>query len=96
MNLGNNGVGNSGANGSGNGSKDPIKGGQYLKNFDNSEHNYVYYVSLIPESFYVQDDDVALWIDPGATNHVHKDERLFEALASLEDGLVLCMGFVTS
>ena len=92
MNLGNNGANNSGTNGIGNGSKDLVKGGQFLTNFDNSIQNYVHYVSLIPESFYVQDDDVAWWVDSGATSHVCKDKRLFETLTPLEDGSMLKMG----
>ena len=83
---------NSRANGKVNGSSTQVKGGQFLTNFDNSNQTYVYYVSFIPESFYVQDDDVASWIDSEATNHVCKDKRMFETLTPLEDGSVLKMG----
>lgn len=50
---------NNGAYGCRNWSEDQVKGGQYLTNFDNSKQNYVYYVSLIPQTLYVHDDDVA-------------------------------------
>ncbi|GJY90339.1 cullin, conserved site-containing protein, partial [Tanacetum coccineum] len=36
----------------------------------------VYYVTYVSEAFFMQDDDVALWVDSGATIHVCKDKML--------------------
>ncbi|GKD24890.1 zinc finger, CCHC-type containing protein, partial [Tanacetum coccineum] len=58
-----------------NGSKDPEK--QQGHNFD-FMHNFVnvlHYVSVISDAFYIQDDEVAWWVDSGATSHVCKDLR---------------------
>ena len=50
------------------------------------------YVSLISEAFYVQEDDVAWWINSGATSHVCKDRSWFTSLEPVEDGSVLHVG----
>jgi len=81
--AGNNGGGNNGSNGSG------PKEGQIISNHDDST-NYV--CSLIPESFYVQDDDCAWWVDSGATSHVCRDRRWFEKLTPIDDGSIVKMG----
>ncbi|GJV76378.1 zinc finger, CCHC-type containing protein [Tanacetum coccineum] len=39
-------------------------------------NNVVYYVTYVSEAFFMQDDDVALWVDSGATIHVCKDKML--------------------
>ena len=65
----NNGAGNSGGGNNGSNGSTP-KEGQIISNLDNSK-NYV--CSLIPESFYVQDDDCAWWVDSGATSHICRD-----------------------
>ncbi|KAJ9553005.1 hypothetical protein OSB04_017050 [Centaurea solstitialis] len=39
-----------------------------------------------------KEDDVAWWIDSGATSHVCKDRRWFKSLEPVEDGFVLHMG----
>ena len=36
--------------------------------------------SLIPESFYVQDDDAAWWVDSEATSHICRDRRCFQSM----------------
>ncbi|CAM8880967.1 unnamed protein product [Rhodiola kirilowii] len=55
-------------------------------------NSVVNYVSLIAEAFYVQDDEVAWWIDSGATKHVCKDRRCFKTHETVKDGSVLHMG----
>ncbi|KAJ0712899.1 putative RNA-directed DNA polymerase [Helianthus annuus] len=75
------------------GSKDPGKQGQNLVQFNNSVQNYV---SLISEAFYVQDDDIAWWVDSGATSHVCKDLRWFKDFQPIEDGSIIKMGNVAT
>ena len=53
-------------------------------------------VSQISEAFYVQDDNVAWWIDSGATSHVCKDLRWFKDFQPIEDGSMLKMGNVAT
>nr|GEZ99672.1 hypothetical protein [Tanacetum cinerariifolium] len=43
-------------------------------------------------TFFVQDNDVAWWIDSGATVHVCKDRCWFKTYESLNDGSILYMG----
>ncbi|CAM8996965.1 unnamed protein product [Rhodiola kirilowii] len=43
-----------------------------------SYNSNVNYVSLIAEAFYVQDDEVAWWINSGAIKHVCKDRQCFK------------------
>ncbi|KAD5960228.1 hypothetical protein E3N88_11700 [Mikania micrantha] len=76
------------------GSKDlNVKPGSFLVSDFNSVKNYV---SFISESFYVQDDEMAWWVDSGATSHVCKDLRWFEEFKPIEDGFVLRMGNVAT
>ncbi|KAD7478579.1 hypothetical protein E3N88_01715 [Mikania micrantha] len=76
------------------GSKDPnVKPGSFLVSDFNSVKNYV---SFISESFYVQDDEMAWWVDSGATSHVCKDLRWFEEFKPIEDGSMLRMGNVAT
>ena len=76
------------------GSKDPEKQqGQILIKNCNSGQNYV---SLISDAFYVQDDNVAWWIDSGATSHVCKDLRWYTEFQPIEDGSILKMGNVAT
>ncbi|XP_074337413.1 uncharacterized protein LOC141674601 [Apium graveolens] len=76
------------------GSKDPEKQqGQILVQNYNSGQNYM---SLISKALYVQDDNVAWWIDSGATSHVCKDLRWFEDFQPIEDGSILKMGNVAT
>ncbi|KAJ9566098.1 hypothetical protein OSB04_002064 [Centaurea solstitialis] len=68
------------------GSKDPGKqSGMFLVPTNHSVENYC--VSMISESFYVQDDDVSWWVDSGATCHDFKP---------IEDGSLLKMGNVAT
>ncbi|KAJ0500297.1 putative RNA-directed DNA polymerase [Helianthus annuus] len=61
------------------------------------KHNSVEnYVSFISESFYVQDDMLAWWVDSGATSHVCKDLKWFEKFEPIEDGSILRMGNVAT
>ena len=78
----------SGTNGSGSGgSTNSLKGqNMFNKSFQ------IYYVTYVSESFYVQDDDVAWWVDSGATVHVCKDRSWFKTYESLNDGSILHMG----
>ncbi|GJR59821.1 zinc finger, CCHC-type containing protein [Tanacetum coccineum] len=43
-------------------------------------------------TYFVQDDDVAWWVDSGATVHVCKDRCWFKTYESLNDGSILHMG----
>ena len=65
------------------------KEGQIISNLDNSTNCVC---SLIPESFYVQDDDCTWWIDSGATSHMCRDRRWFEKLTLTDDGSIVKMG----
>ena len=51
-------------------------------------HIYIY----ISEVYFVQDDDVAWWVDSGATIHVCKDRSWFKTYESMNDGSILHMG----
>lgn len=78
----------SGTSGSGSGGSANSLKGQNMFN----ESLQVYYVTYVSESNYVQDDDVAWWVDSGATVHVCKDRRWFKTYESLNDGSILHMG----
>ncbi|GKB96153.1 hypothetical protein Tco_0982290, partial [Tanacetum coccineum] len=52
----------------------------------------VYYFSYVSEAYFVQDDDVAWWVDSGAIVHVCKDGCWFKTYESLNDGSILHMG----
>ncbi|GJT17438.1 zinc finger, CCHC-type containing protein [Tanacetum coccineum] len=52
----------------------------------------VHYVSYVSEAYFVQDDDVAWWVDSGATVHVCKDGCWFKTYKLLNDGSILHMG----
>nr|KAJ0214327.1 hypothetical protein LSAT_V11C400181990 [Lactuca sativa] len=62
-------------------SKDPEKDSKYVQN----------YISVISEAFYVQDDDVAWWVDSGATSHICKDLRWFMQCQPIKYGSVVKM-----
>ncbi|GJV07543.1 zinc finger, CCHC-type containing protein [Tanacetum coccineum] len=77
----------SGTNGSVDGSTNSLKGqNMFNKSFQ------VYYVTYVSEAYYVQDDDVAWWVDSRATVHVCKDICWFKTYESLNDGSILHMG----
>ncbi|GKE35747.1 zinc finger, CCHC-type containing protein, partial [Tanacetum coccineum] len=52
----------------------------------------VYYVTYVSEAYFVQDDDVAWWVDSGATVHVCKHRCWFKTYESLNDGSILHIG----
>ncbi|GJW52443.1 zinc finger, CCHC-type containing protein [Tanacetum coccineum] len=82
---------NASASGSGKGSKDQSQDqGQNLVHVWNRFVKYS--VSLSSESFYVQVDAIAWWIDSGATTHVCKDRCWFKTYEPVEDESVLYMG----
>ncbi|KAD2393511.1 hypothetical protein E3N88_40488 [Mikania micrantha] len=76
------------------GSKDPNK--QQGQNLVQSYNSVLNYVSLISEACYVQDDDIAWWVDSGATSHVCKDLHWFKDFHPIEDGCVIKMGNVAT
>ncbi|GKC62377.1 zinc finger, CCHC-type containing protein [Tanacetum coccineum] len=77
----------SGTNGSVDSSTNSLKGhNMFNKSFQ------VYYVTYVSEAYFVQDDDVAWWVDSGATVHVCKDRCWFKTYESLNDGSILHMG----
>ncbi|GJX54011.1 zinc finger, CCHC-type containing protein [Tanacetum coccineum] len=77
----------SGAKGSEDGCSNPLKG----QSMFNKSHQ-IYYVTCVSEAFFVQDDDVAWWVDSGATVHVCKDRCWFKTYESLNDVSILHMG----
>nr|KAJ0226498.1 hypothetical protein LSAT_V11C100008600 [Lactuca sativa] len=73
------------------GSKDSEKQqGQIYVFMQNSKYiqNYIYVIS---EAFFVQDDNVAWWVDSGETSHVCKDLYWFKDFQPIEDGYVVKM-----
>ncbi|GJW70593.1 zinc finger, CCHC-type containing protein [Tanacetum coccineum] len=68
-----------------NGSKDPEKQQCYNYDFIQNFYNVLRYVLVISDAFYVRDDEVAWWVDSGATSHVCKDLRWFQVCKSIED-----------
>ncbi|GJW50441.1 zinc finger, CCHC-type containing protein [Tanacetum coccineum] len=79
-----------------NGSKDPEKQQGYNYDFMQNFYNVLHYVSIISDAFYVQDDEVAWWVDSGATSHVCKDLRWSQVCKSIEDGSFVKMGNVAT
>ncbi|GJR95241.1 zinc finger, CCHC-type containing protein [Tanacetum coccineum] len=77
----------SGTKGSMDGSSNSLKG----QNIFNKSLQ-VYYVTYVSEAYFVQDDDVAWWVDSGATVHVCKDKCWFKTYESLNYGSILHMG----
>ncbi|GJV41102.1 zinc finger, CCHC-type containing protein [Tanacetum coccineum] len=77
----------SGTNGSVDGSNNSLKG----QNMFNRSFQ-VYYVTYISEAYFVQDDDVAWWVDLRATVHVCKYRCWFKTYESLNGGSILHMG----
>nr|GEU77464.1 zinc finger, CCHC-type [Tanacetum cinerariifolium] len=73
--------------GSEDGSSNPLKG----QSMFNKSHQ-IYYVTYVSEAFFVQDDDVAWWVDYGATVHICKDRCWFKTYESLNDRSILHMG----
>ncbi|KAK1413802.1 hypothetical protein QVD17_35585 [Tagetes erecta] len=45
---------------------------------------------------YMQDDNIAWWVDSGATSHVCKDLRWFEEFQPIDDGSIIKMGNVAT
>ncbi|KAI3507960.1 hypothetical protein L1887_22957 [Cichorium endivia] len=78
------------------GSKDPDKQQGQKSDFIQILKYVQNYVSVISKAFYVQDDDVAWWVDSGATSHVCKDLRWFKDYQPIEDGHVVKMGNVAT
>ncbi|GKB58668.1 zinc finger, CCHC-type containing protein [Tanacetum coccineum] len=74
-------------NGSMNGSSNSLKG----QNMFNKSLQ-VYYVTYVSKAYFVQDDDVAWWVNSGANVHVCKDRCWFKTYESLNDGFILHMG----
>ncbi|GJU28047.1 zinc finger, CCHC-type containing protein [Tanacetum coccineum] len=52
----------------------------------------IYYVTYVSEAYFLQDDDVAWWVDSGANVHVCKDRCWFKTYESLNDESILYMG----
>ncbi|GJV87349.1 zinc finger, CCHC-type containing protein [Tanacetum coccineum] len=77
----------SGTKGSEDGSSNPLKGQSMF-----NKSLQIYYVTYVSEAYFVQDDDVAWWVDSGATVHVCKDRCWFKTYESLNDGSILHMG----
>nr|KAJ0218484.1 hypothetical protein LSAT_V11C300108620 [Lactuca sativa] len=48
------------------------------------------------QAFYVQDDNVAWWVDSGATSHVCKDQYWFNDFQPIDDGSIVKMGNVAT
>ncbi|GJU11083.1 zinc finger, CCHC-type containing protein [Tanacetum coccineum] len=69
----------SGTKGSEDGSSNPLKGQSMF-----NKSLQIYYITYVSEAYFVQDDDVAWWVDSGATVHVCKDRCWFNLLESLK------------
>ncbi|GKA36817.1 zinc finger, CCHC-type containing protein [Tanacetum coccineum] len=82
VNIGNKANG-SGTKASVDGSSNSLKG----ENMFNKSLR-VYYITYVSEAYFVQDDDVAWWVDSGATVHVCKDRCWFKNYESLNDGFI--------
>ncbi|GKC50803.1 zinc finger, CCHC-type containing protein [Tanacetum coccineum] len=52
----------------------------------------IYYVTYVSEAYFLQDDDVAWWVDSGANVHVCKDRCWFKTYEPLNDESILYMG----
>ncbi|GJY01834.1 zinc finger, CCHC-type containing protein [Tanacetum coccineum] len=76
-----------GTNGSVNGSTNSLKGQNMF-----NKSLLVYYVTYVSEAYFVQDDDVAWWVDSGVIVYVCKDRSWFKTYESLNDGSILHMG----
>nr|GEV34077.1 zinc finger, CCHC-type [Tanacetum cinerariifolium] len=63
---------------------------QHKMNMD--EVIQVYYVTYVSKAYFMKDDDVARWVDSGATVHVCKDRYRFKTYDLLNDGSILHMG----
>ncbi|GJX26544.1 zinc finger, CCHC-type containing protein, partial [Tanacetum coccineum] len=85
-NVGNKANGSS-TKGSVDGSSNSLKG----QNMYNKSPK-VYYVTYVSEAFFMQDDDVAWWVDSGATVHVYKDRCWFKTYESLDNRSILHIG----
>ncbi|GKF14925.1 zinc finger, CCHC-type containing protein, partial [Tanacetum coccineum] len=84
-------VGNK-ANGSGiKGSEDGLSNSLKGQNMFNKSLQ-VYYVTYVSEAYFVQDDDIAWWVDLGATVYVCKNRCWFKTYESLNDGSILHIG----
>ena len=55
-------------------------------------HPCLDFVPNISEAFFVQDDEIAWWVDSGATTHVCREQSLFKTFVPLDGGRVLQMG----
>nr|GEU77090.1 zinc finger, CCHC-type [Tanacetum cinerariifolium] len=83
-------VGNRANGSSTKGSKDGFSNPLKDQSMFNKSHQ-IYYVTYVSETFFVQDDDVAWWVDSRATMHVCKDRCWFKTYESLNDGSILHM-----
>nr|GEX01531.1 zinc finger, CCHC-type [Tanacetum cinerariifolium] len=79
-----------------NASKDPEKQQGYNSDFMQNFVNVLHYVFVISDAFYVQDDEVAWWVNSGAIIHVCKDLRWFQVCKSIEDGSFVKMGNIAT
>ncbi|GJV86926.1 zinc finger, CCHC-type containing protein [Tanacetum coccineum] len=74
-------------NGSVNSSSNSLKGqNMFNKSFQ------VYYITYVSEAYFVQNYNVAWWVDLVAIVHVCKDRFWFKTYESLNDGSILHMG----
>nr|GEV37580.1 hypothetical protein [Tanacetum cinerariifolium] len=58
---------------------------------DNPTVEQVYYVTYVSKAYFVKDNDVAWWVDSGATVRMCKDRCCFKTYESLNDGSILHM-----
>ncbi|GJR20606.1 zinc finger, CCHC-type containing protein [Tanacetum coccineum] len=86
VNVGNKANG-SGTKGSVDGSSNSLKGQKMI-----NKSLQVYYVTYVSKAYFVQDDDVAWWVDSRETVHVCKDRCWFKTYESLNDGSILYIG----
>ncbi|GKC97679.1 zinc finger, CCHC-type containing protein [Tanacetum coccineum] len=74
-------------NGLVNGSINSLKGHNMF-----NKYLQVYYVTYVSKAYFMQNDNVAWWVDSRTTVHVCKDRWWFKTYESLNDGSILHMG----
>nr|KAJ0201796.1 hypothetical protein LSAT_V11C600311740 [Lactuca sativa] len=76
------------------GSKDLEKQQGHIYVFMQNSKYVLNYIYVISKAFYVQDGDVAWWVDSGATRHICKDLCWFKECQPIEYRSVVKMGII--
>ncbi|GKC51709.1 zinc finger, CCHC-type containing protein, partial [Tanacetum coccineum] len=86
-------AGNAGKKANGSGTKGSVDGSSNSLKGQNmfNKSLQVYYVTYVSKAYFLQDDDVAWWVDSRSTVHECKDRCWFKTYESLNDGSILHM-----